>query len=91
MQDYLDFSKFKTIIYSPNGYYGSELLWNDASYAFQHRLEPVFWHKTNGMTEGVDQSDKWQFLTNNRIELADKLGIEIDVLPVWDYEYCEIK
>jgi hypothetical protein len=82
--DYLDFKEIKTVIYTPSGYYGSKLLWNDASYAFKHRLDPIAW-KGN---EHTDNSDKWQFLTNNRYYLAEKLNVGMDVLPEWDYEFC---
>ena len=88
MEDQLDYSKYKTIIYSPGGYYGSEFLWNDANFAFRHRFEKYDWHLEYGLTQGRDNSDKWQFLTNDREYLAKKLGIDIDVLPEWDYEFC---
>ena len=91
MEDYLDYKLYKTIIYTPSGYYGSEKLWNDASYAFQHRLQKRFWHKVNGLIQGIDDSDNWQYLTNKKEYLAEKLNIPITDLPEWDYEFIELK
>ena len=84
--DTVNYKKLKTIIYSPEGYYGSELLWNDASYAFKHRLDAIKW-KGN---EHTDNSDKWQHLSNNRAYVAEKLDVEVWMLPEYDYEFCEI-
>jgi hypothetical protein len=82
--DTLDYTKIKTVIYSSNGYWGSEILWNDASYAFQHRFNVASPGKN-------DDSDKWLYLGTNRQNIADKLGVEFDWLPESDYEYNDKK
>ena len=76
--DTLNYTKFKTVIYTPSGYYGSEYLWNDASYAFRH-----CWKEN-------DTTNSWQYLTTNKEYLREKLGLEIGVLPEWDYEYITL-
>ena len=62
---------YKTIIYTPNGYYASKFLWHDPGYAFKNN--PV--HKS------------WEYLGNNSDKLAQDLNIPKDYLPCWDYEY----
>lgn len=92
MNDYLDYSKFRTIIYTPIGYYGSELLFNDPSYAFRHRMEERgVYINLSGLRVSKNDADKWQYLTNNKRELADKLDIDILDLPEWDFEVLVIE
>ena len=85
--DTLDYTKIKTVIYSPCGYYGSESLWNDASFAFQHRYKNYSYEYVNGQTQGKNAMFEWQYLGTNRQYIADKLGVEFDWLPESDYEY----
>ena len=91
MNDNLNYNKFKTIIYCSSGYYGSKKLWNDASYAFRTRFKKISWNRNRGTLEGIDTSYEWQYLTNDRKYLAEKLEVDINVLPEWDYEYCELQ
>ena len=75
----INFKEYQTIIYTPTGYFGSKMLWNDPSYAFQNRFDtPV-------------NQDKWDYLTSNRSYLAEQLEIDISDLPEWDYENIEVK
>ena len=91
INDNLDYTKIKTIIYCPTGYYGSESLWNDAGYAFRHRYQHEYGNMgSRGEWIGKDNTDKWQYLGNNKEELSEKLGVDKYVLPVWDYEYVTL-
>jgi hypothetical protein len=87
LNSHVDYTKLKTVIYCPSGYYGSYLLWNDTSYAFKNRNKPEFW-KGN---EHTDNSDKWEWLALDNKELAEKLKIDIDILPEYDYEFCTLE
>jgi len=89
--DTLDYAKIKTVIYTPTGYYGSESLWNDAGYAFRHRYQQEYKGMgSRGEWIGKDITDQWQFLTTKKEYLRLKLGLEIGVLPEWDYEYITL-
>jgi hypothetical protein len=89
--DTLDYTKLKTIIYTPTGYYGSEFLWNDAGYAFRFRYQKQYGNMgTRGEWIGKDTTDQWQYLTNNKEHLREKLGLEPGILPEWDYEYITL-
>lgn len=89
--DTLDYTKIKTIIYCPNGYYGSESLWNDAGYAFRSRYQQQYENRgIAGEWIGKNSTDEWQYLGMDDEELSKKLGLERGVLPVWDYEYITL-
>jgi hypothetical protein len=83
----------KTIIYCPIGYFGSEKLWNDASYAFQHKDDGWrnYHYGTYSRYQSKGLDDNWTFLGNDRRKLAEQLKIDIDVLPGYDYEHCELE
>lgn len=85
--DTLDYSKIKTIIYSPSGYYGSESLWNDASFAFRNRYRNWSYDGNGVLAQGKNDMFEWQYLGTNRKYIADKLGVEFDWMPESDYEY----
>ena len=79
----------KTIVYCEVGYFGSEKLWRDTSYAFQHRNEVKY--VSYGTYAAPHNYGDWVYLGNNRNEVAKDLNIDIDLLPEYDNEFCVLE
>jgi hypothetical protein len=77
-------NNIKTVIYAPTGYYGSTKLWNDPSFAFRNRNEHPY--TAYGTFAKKPPKDDWQYLGNDRSRIAQTLGVDVDILPEWDYE-----
>ena len=77
-----------TVVYSPSGWFGSPTLWRDASYAFQHRND-VEYVPYGTYTAKHDHGD-WVYLGNDKSVVAAKTGINIEDLPVYDYDSYEV-
>jgi hypothetical protein len=82
----MDYSQIKTIIYTPTGYFGSPHIWNDASYAFQHRHDNTLKFRPYGTLGAQDRPDDWIFLGNDSVTVANNLNVNLDVIPEYDYE-----
>jgi len=82
----IDYSQIKTVIYTPTGYFGSDKLWRDASYAFQHRHDNTLKFRPYGTLGAQDRPDDWIWLGNNGTKAAELLEVPIAFLPEYDYE-----
>jgi hypothetical protein len=80
--------KYKTVIYSPTGWFASEKLWNNASYAFQHRNDVKF--VPYGTLAAKHDFGDWKFLGNDYRKVCDQTGLAYNDLPKYDYEYMVI-
>ena len=66
----------KTLIYCESGYYGSHFKFNNASYAFRNRYN-------NG------NFAKFFHMNANKVEIANRLGLPMEAMPEYDYEFID--
>jgi hypothetical protein len=84
-----DYSKIKTVISCPTGYYGSEYLWNDPVYAFKKMNDDMrVFHPYGTYYNKNQNANKWEYLGKDKETTALKINVNADVLPEWDYDFC---